>query len=139
MRRPSAHGRAVGIRRCAARDLLDQLFDVADQRIVFGKRAGGVFAVDQLAVYFDVEDPASALDHLGFDLEGVLKLFRQTGGFGVVVSLHAVFDRNVHGVSLGFELSWIAGSLSLGRTGLVNAVPRALYFIPLPYWRGSVA
>ena len=64
--------------------------------VVLGKAPRLVFAVDQVSVGFDVENTALALDELGLDSEFVLDRFRQTGGLGQVVSLHAIGDRHVH-------------------------------------------
>ncbi len=60
------------------------------------KFPGLVLAVDQLAADSDVEDSAGALDQFGVDSELLLDRFRQTGGFRVVVSLHAVLDGHLH-------------------------------------------
>ena len=49
------------------------------------------------AVDVYVEDSAGAFDHLRIDPELILDRLRQTGGRGVIVSLHAVFDADVHG------------------------------------------
>ncbi len=52
--------------------------------------------VNQLAVEIDVEDSTGTRDQERFDAERVFELCRQTDGFGLVVSLHAVGDRDVH-------------------------------------------
>jgi hypothetical protein len=43
-----------------------------------------------------VKHAAGAFNQLGVNLEGFLDRSRQTGGFGVVVSLRAILDRDVH-------------------------------------------
>ncbi len=63
---------------------------------MFRKAAGLLLAVDQLAINFDVENAATALDHLDCDAELILDRVRQTGGLGRVVSLYTIFDGNVH-------------------------------------------
>jgi hypothetical protein len=55
-----------------------------------------VFAEDQLSIEFHIEDAASALDEIGFNAIPVPDVFRQTGGMGQEVSLHAVFDADFH-------------------------------------------
>jgi len=64
---------------------------------VLGEAAYVVLAPDLLAVDVYVKDAAGALDHLGIDLVFLLDGSRQTGGGGVVVSLHAVLDADIHG------------------------------------------
>jgi hypothetical protein len=80
--------------------ILERLDDLS----IFGKSPGLMFAVDQVAVGLDIEDAAAALDQFALDAELVLDCFRQTDGLWRVVSLNAVFDRNVHIVS--FPQSW---------------------------------
>ena len=58
--------------------------------------AGVVLGVDQCAVDVDVEDPARARDQECFGAERIFELGRQTDGIGLVVSLHAVGDRDIH-------------------------------------------
>lgn len=58
-----------------------------------------MFAIDQVAVGLDIEDAAAAFDQFALDAELVLDCFRQTDGLWRVVSLNAVFDRNVHVMS----------------------------------------
>ncbi len=90
-----------------------QLADGVQHFLVLWKPAGFLLAVDQLAVDFDIEDAAAALDQLALDAEFALDRIRQTGGLGLVISLHAVFNRNVHSVSSSFR----------GR--VVRALPRS--------------
>jgi hypothetical protein len=59
-----------------------------------------VLRVDQRAVDVDVEDPTRAGDQERFAAERVFELGRQTDGFGLVVSLHAVGDRDIHDSSV---------------------------------------
>lgn len=63
---------------------------------VLGKSACLFLAVDELAIHLDVKNSAAAGDHLDLNLELTLDSVRQTDGLGLVVSLHAVFDGNVH-------------------------------------------
>jgi len=59
-----------------------------------------MFAEDHFAVGNDVEDAAFALDQRCVNSGCFLDRFRQTGGFGCVVSLHAIFDADLHDLSL---------------------------------------
>jgi len=61
------------------------------------KATGFVFAVNEPAVNLDVEDASGPLDERWLNAEFVLDGGRQTGGFRVVVSLHAVGNGDVHG------------------------------------------
>ncbi len=90
-----------------------QRADGVQHFLVLWKPAGFLLAVDQLAVDLDIEDAAAALDQLAFDAELALDRIRQTGGLGLVVSFHAVLNRNVHFVSSSFR----------GR--VVRALPRS--------------
>ncbi len=73
-----------------------RFLDLFDQRRVFGKLAGFVLAVDQIAIDFDVEDSAAATDQLAINPDVAFDICRQTDGHRLVISLHAVLDRNVH-------------------------------------------
>lgn len=73
-----------------------QLADGVQYFLVLGEPAGFLLAVDQLAVDLDIEDAAAAFDQLAGDAELALDRIRQTGGLGLVVSLHAEFNRNAH-------------------------------------------
>jgi hypothetical protein len=57
-----------------------------------------VFAEDRVAIDDDIEDAAFALDQRCIDSGCLFYRFRQTGGLGRVVSLHAIGDRNLHRV-----------------------------------------
>ncbi len=63
---------------------------------MFRESAGFLLAVDQLAIDLDVEDSPAALDEFGGDVEFGLDGVRQTGGLWRIVSLHAIFNGNVH-------------------------------------------
>jgi len=66
--------------------------------LALGRKASGLLLrEDELAIQFDVEDAASALDQLGADAEPLLQLVRQTGGAGQIISGYAILDRNVFG------------------------------------------
>ncbi len=88
-------GRLLGVFRSCLSILLYQQFEDFTR---IGKAAGFLFRVDQLAVDLDVEDSAAALDQSGLFSESFLKFGHQTGGFGIVISLAAVFysDRHKH-------------------------------------------
>jgi hypothetical protein len=55
-----------------------------------------VLAENHLVVGDDIEDATFALDQRRVDSGCFFDCFRQTGGFGCVVSLHAIGDRNPH-------------------------------------------
>ncbi len=65
--------------------------------MIFREAPGLVLAVDEPAVRLDVKDAAGTLDELGVEVVLALDGGRQTGGPGVVVSLHAVRDADLHG------------------------------------------
>lgn len=62
-----------------------------------------VFAEDQLAVNFYIEDTAAACNELRVGSGLFFDLGRQTGGTGKVVSFIAVSDRNRHWFLLNKE------------------------------------
>ena len=64
----------------------------SDDLCWFGKPRLLVLREDHLAVRHDIEDAVAALDQLGFELERVLDLGRQTGGLGKILSTAAVGD-----------------------------------------------
>jgi len=74
-----------------------QASDLVEYFIVLRKPAYVVLVPNLRAVHVYVEDPAGAFDHLRIDAELILDRLRQTGGRGVIVSLHAVLDADVHG------------------------------------------
>lgn len=55
-----------------------------------------MFAVYQPAINLHVEDSPTTGDHLALYPEILLDVCRQTDGYRFVVSLHAVFNRDVH-------------------------------------------
>jgi hypothetical protein len=55
-----------------------------------------MLAEHQVAIHLHVVYPAAAGDHLGVDVEFVLDFSRQTGGAGLVVSLLAVGNADMH-------------------------------------------
>jgi ABC-type phosphate/phosphonate transport system ATPase subunit len=71
--------------------------------VIFREAPGIVLAVDEPAVRLDVENAAGTLDELRVEAVFALDGGRQTGGPGVVVSLHAIRDADLHG---GRCLSW---------------------------------
>lgn len=76
---------------------LHRIDELNDGFISFGKLiAVGLLRVDKRITDFDVIDATAAFDKLSFDAEDFLDFCRQTGGSRKVVSLAAVFDRNLH-------------------------------------------
>lgn len=55
-----------------------------------------MLAVNQLAINLYVKNAAPALDQLNLDVVPAFDGSRQTGGFGRVISLYAVFDADFH-------------------------------------------
>ena len=76
--------------------LLDRGRHLFDDFIVLGEAADVVLVPDLRAVDVDVEHAAGSFDHFRGDVEAFLDRVRQTGGCREVVSLHAVFDADVH-------------------------------------------
>ncbi len=60
--------------------------------LVFGKTPLFLLGKDQLSIGHHLEDPSGRLDQFRLDPQLLLERLRQTGGFGVVVSLHAIFN-----------------------------------------------
>ena len=73
--------------------------DLIEHFVVLRKPAGCFLIPDLRSVDVNVEHPAGPLDHRGVDVELVLNRLRQTGGCGIVFSLHTVFDADVHPAS----------------------------------------
>lgn len=73
-----------------------QSLDPIQHFVVLREAPDVMFAPDLRAVDVHVEDSAGAFDHLRIYAELILDRLRQTGGRGVIVSLHAVFDADVH-------------------------------------------
>ncbi len=71
--------------------------DFVEHFVVLREATDVVLAPDQRAVNVHVKDSAGAFDHLRIDAEFILDRLRQTGGRGVIVSLHAILDADVHG------------------------------------------
>ena len=86
-------------RRVVARELLDQLGDLA----VVREPPELVLGEDRLAVDHDVEDAAATADQLGVDAVELFELLCQTGSSGVVVSGAAVGDLDFH----AFPFRWV--------------------------------
>jgi hypothetical protein len=70
--------------------------DLAEHFLGLRKTPRDVLAVDEPAVGLDVKNAAAAFDELSLDSELLVDGVRQTGGLGGVVSLHAVFDGDLH-------------------------------------------
>ena len=64
--------------------------------------------VDELAVDVDVEDAAGTLDEERLHVERVFELGSQTGRLGLIVSLHAVGDAQVHSIWPGWNASGVS-------------------------------
>ena len=64
--------------------------------LVGGETTRSVFRVDEFPVHNDIENAAPAFDQFGFDTGCLFNCVRQTDGLECVVSLHTVFDRNLH-------------------------------------------
>lgn len=64
--------------------------------VVLRETAYFLFVPYLCAVDVHVEHPAAPFDHFDIDAERSLDRLRQTGGRGIVVSLHAVLDTDVH-------------------------------------------
>lgn len=82
---------------------VDSLLDQPDHFVPFGKPFEFILGEDQLAVELHIENSVTSFDQIGFDLEFLLDSFRQTGGMGQIVSLHAVLDADLHMVNLARE------------------------------------
>ena len=90
--------RGLTVERRIRRGLLSgKGFDPVEYFAVFGESPYFVLVPDLHAVNVYVEHAAGAFDHLSVYVKLFFDRFRQTGGFGVVVSLYAVFDADVHG------------------------------------------
>ena len=89
---------------------------------MFGELAGFLFAVNKVAVNLYVEHASRAFDHFRFDAQFLLNGLRQTGGLGVVVSLHAVLDGYCHFVS---PSAWFGRSSAHHNTecGCLHSIP----------------
>jgi hypothetical protein len=74
--------------------------DQTNHLVPFGKSLEFILGKDQLVIELYVENPVAPFDQFRFDLEFLLDSFRQTGGMGQVVSLHAVLDADLHIVNL---------------------------------------
>ncbi len=68
-----------------------------------------MFGKDQIAVNGDIKDAAAALNEAGIDAKGFLQPGSQTDRLGFVVSLHTVFDGDIHfWLSFGFRVALAA-------------------------------
>jgi hypothetical protein len=74
--------------------------DLGEDLLVGGEAVGPVLRVDQPAVEGDVEHPAVPAGQGRLDAELALDGGLQTGGLGIVVSLHAVGDLDSHATRL---------------------------------------
>jgi len=67
---------------------------------LIGETPDLMFGKHQVAVHAHVEDPATASDEGGVDIEDSLEVGRQPGGSWLVISSTAIFDGNVHAASI---------------------------------------
>ncbi len=80
----------------------------AENFLMFRKTVVLLFlAINQIAIDDHIEYAARTLDQLRFHPQGLLDRIRQTGGSRFIVSLHAVFDADLHS---GFLFSGLDGS-----------------------------
>jgi hypothetical protein len=70
--------------------------DLVEHLAGFGEASDAVFAPDLTAVHVYVEHAAAAGNELGLDTKLVFERRRQTGGLGVVASLRAILDADLH-------------------------------------------
>ena len=77
-----------------------EVADLFEDLVILREATQCLLREDQIAVGNDLEDTAAAIDQLCLDAELALDGGRQTGGLGAVVSFHAVFDGDSHGLLL---------------------------------------
>ena len=70
--------------------------DLLQHLTMLGESTGPVLAPYLGAIHVDVKHAACPFDQLRVDFERFLDGLRQTGGFGIVVSLPAVLDAHFH-------------------------------------------
>jgi len=58
-----------------------------------GESAGDLLGEDRLSIQVHLKNSTRAFDQLRLDAETISEVVRQTGGSRMVVSNHAVFDR----------------------------------------------
>jgi hypothetical protein len=63
-----------------------------------GEPASYTFGKHELIIYDDIKDTAPSRDQLRLNTIGVAQFIRQTGGFGLIVSLLAIMYINFHDV-----------------------------------------
>ena len=71
-----------------------RLTHVVDHFVVLGELSCGFLRVHEITVHRHFKNATRALDELGLDAEFLFQSGGQTGRLRVVVSHHAVFDRN---------------------------------------------
>jgi len=81
---------------------------------------------DEIAVNLDIEDAAASSDQPRRCTGDLLQLGRQPGSPRLVVSLTAVFDRDIHGSSQVTDTQWedIADRVDLEASMQRNSWPR---------------
>jgi hypothetical protein len=95
---------------------------LAENLLWLGETARLALAEDLLSIHHDVEDAAGAFDELGLGPGLLLNDFRQTGGLGVVVSLSAVRDGDLHW-SYSSDTERHASSVSARHLTLSSSLP----------------
>ncbi len=75
-----------------------RLTELRENLVVLGEAVDRMFAEDHLTVDHDVEDASTSLDESALDAVVILDGGGQTGRLGLVVSLHAVGDGDIHAV-----------------------------------------
>ena len=80
---------------------MPHLFQLDDQRIFIGELPDLLLGMDELAIDFDIEDPATTGNEgqvLDARTESVEQSGRQTDGLRGVISHHAEGDLHVHAI-----------------------------------------
>jgi len=75
--------------------------------LILGEAADLILGEDVRPIDGDIENAAAAFDEFRLDSRVLFDFVRQTGGRGVVVSLHAVRDGNLHGSSAVRGIVWV--------------------------------
>ena len=94
------------------------------------KLTGFMFAVDQNAVALHVKDATAALNELNVNVLCIFDGGRQTGGLRGVVSLHAVFNRNLHRCPFSGKIPQLAYSAGFVSCILARVVTTSTRLFP---------
>lgn len=79
-----------------------------------------MLGIHHFALGHDVEDSAPTTYHLSFKSECFFDFCRQTGGFGLIVSLGAIRDRDFHALPFSIVTEIRRKGLLLTGVGLVR-------------------